>query len=74
MEVRLYGIIAEQAGTEHVNVDASNTDQLVEQLEERIIGLSQLSYAVAVQRKLVSGNVKLQGHEEVALLPPFAGG
>lgn len=74
MEVRLFGLIAEKAGTEVVNVSAPTAFTLMRALEERIQGLSALSYALAVDRRIVREDVALKGSEELALLPPFAGG
>ncbi|MCB0772059.1 MAG: MoaD/ThiS family protein [Flavobacteriales bacterium] len=74
MDVKLFGLIAEKAGTERMQLSAPDTDALLRALEQRIPGLSSLSYALAVDRKIVRDNVKLGGGEEIALLPPFAGG
>lgn len=67
-------MIAEQAGTEVMNVSAPTAFALKRALEERIEGLAGLSYAIAVDRRIVREDVALQGSEEIALLPPFAGG
>ncbi len=74
MVVRLYGMIAEKAGAEQVEVQASNTVELVVALREHVPGLDTLSYALAVDRTIVNESVNLTGKEEVAVLPPFAGG
>ena len=74
MDILLFGLIAEKAGTNSLNISATNTGALKQALEERIEGLSSLSYALAVDRKITHGNVELKGSEEIALLPPFAGG
>lgn len=74
MEVKLFGLIAEKAGTDSMHVEAPDLHALRKVLEERIDGLAGLSYAIAVDRKIVRDNVKLGGGEEIALLPPFAGG
>lgn len=74
MDVKLFGLIAEKVGTERMQLSAPDTDALLRALEQRIPGLSSLSYALAVDRKIVRDNVKLGGGEEIALLPPFAGG
>ena len=70
----LFGSIAEKAGTNRLKISATDTVTLKLALEERIEGLSSLSYAMAVDRKITHGNVELKGSEEIALLPPFAGG
>ena len=48
--------------------------ELRRSLAARISGLDQLSYAIAVDRRIVHQDVPLTGSEEIAVLPPFAGG
>lgn len=74
MELRLYGMIAEKAGADRIALNAASVLALKQAAEERIAGLADLSYAIAVDRRIVSGDAPLNGNEEVALLPPFAGG
>lgn len=74
MDIKLFGLIAEKAGTDSLRVSAADLNGLRKALEERIDGLAGLSYAIAVDRKIVRDNVALGGSEEIALLPPFAGG
>ncbi|MFZ1665232.1 MAG: MoaD/ThiS family protein [Flavobacteriales bacterium] len=74
MDVLLFGLIAEKAGTDKLSISATDTGELKQALEQRIEGLSALSYALAVDRKITNGIVELNGSEEIALLPPFAGG
>ncbi|HEY0976668.1 MAG TPA: MoaD/ThiS family protein [Flavobacteriales bacterium] len=74
MRVMLFGVLAERAGTDRVEVEATSVDALRRELEQRIPGLPRLSYAIAVDRVLVNDDRALSGNEEIALLPPFAGG
>ncbi|HRD53211.1 MAG TPA: MoaD/ThiS family protein [Flavobacteriales bacterium] len=74
MDVLLFGIIAERAGTHRLQVEASSTAELKRQLGARIDGMETLSYALAVDRVIVNDDVPLSGSEEIAVLPPFAGG
>lgn len=74
MDVLLFGVIAEKAGSDRLSISAPDTSSLMHALEQRIEGLSKLSYALAVDRKITRANLVLTGKEEVALLPPFAGG
>ncbi len=72
--MKLFGMLAEKAGAETMRVQAADTDGLRRALESHIAGLKGLSYAIAVNRQIIGKNEPLQGGEEVALLPPFAGG
>ena len=74
MEVLLFGLIAEQAGTDRLVVEAGTLNGLRTRLLERIPQLVKLSYAIAVDRTVVHGDTPLTGSEEIAVLPPFAGG
>lgn len=74
MEVLLFGLIAEAAGTDRIQVNATSIQELRELLVERVPSLKGLSYSVAVDRSLVHENLALNGNEEIAVLPPFAGG
>lgn len=74
MRVLLFGMIAEKAGAAEIEVSAISTHALKRDMEQRIPGLDRMSYALAVERRIVHEDVPLTGREEVALLPPFAGG
>lgn len=74
MEVMLFGMIAEKAEASRIEVKVSTVSELRARLAERITGLDRLSYAIAVDRQLVRGDLHLTGGEEIAVLPPFAGG
>lgn len=74
MEVKLFGMIAEKAGAETIAVAATTVHELRLAAEARIEGLAAMSYAIAVDRRIINGDAPLNGNEEVALLPPFAGG
>jgi len=74
MKVLLFGMIAEKAGAAEVSATAASAHALQRELEQRIPGLVRMSYALAIDRRIVKEDVPLTGKEEIALLPPFAGG
>jgi sulfur-carrier protein len=74
MDVLLFGIIAEKAGRERLTIAAADTRELRARLVEAMPFLASLSYAIAVDRHMLNGDLPLNGNEEIALLPPFAGG
>lgn len=74
MKVLLFGMIAEKAGTAALDLSAKSTLALKRELIGRIEGLDRMSFALAVDRVIVHDDVALTGTEEIALLPPFAGG
>jgi molybdopterin converting factor small subunit len=74
MKVLLFGSIAEKAQADILEVHAAGTQALRKLLAERIPGLDRMSFALAVDRVIVHDDRPLTGSEEIALLPPFAGG
>ena len=74
MRILLFGLIAEKAGTSMLMSEATSLTTLRQDMETRIPGLGMLSYAIAVDRRIVKEDMAFTGQEEVALLPPFAGG
>ena len=70
----LFGILAEKAGTDLLQLNAGSIASLKEQLAARIEHFDRYTYAIAVDRKIVKGDLALSGTEEIAVLPPFAGG
>lgn len=74
MKVLLFGIIAERAGAAELESHAPSLAMLKREMEQRITGLDAMSYAIAVDRRIVRDDMPLTGTEEIAVLPPFAGG
>jgi len=73
--VKFFGMIAEAAGINSVIVnDVNDTRELVQFLETGFPKIAQQKYAIAINKKSIKGNMKLSEGDEVALLPPFAGG
>lgn len=75
IQVKFFGPLTDVVGCSQLAM-AGIAD--VESLKKKILvdfpGLKNHSYMVAVGKKIVSGNVSLKSGDEVALLPPFAGG
>lgn len=74
MRVILFGIIAEKAGQEVIELRAESLHALRQLLIDRIPGMDSMSYAIAVDRVISNSDLPLRGDEEIAVLPPFAGG
>lgn len=75
MVVKLFGLLAEAAGSSTVEVkDSANTQALVAELSVRYPALKEFRYAIAIDRQLVREKTEIPSGAEVALLPPFAGG
>ena len=74
MNVLLFGVLADVTGTSEMNMKAMDTDSLKKELLSRFPMLSQYRFQFAVNKEQIRNNVSLSEADEVALLPPFAGG
>lgn len=54
--------------------DVVDTNSLKLLLKEKYPQLKEIKYAIAVDKKIVNGNIAIQDKSVVALLPPFSGG
>lgn len=73
LKVKYFGMIAEALGKESevLHVNFLTVDQLQQHYRNKI---KNVNYKIAVNHNLVDGNYLLKENDEVALLPPFAGG
>ena len=77
MEIRtlLFGKISDLTGHQELLIhDVENTADIRNKMEEKYPDLKGMNYMIAVDKKLIYGDVNLQNDSEVALLPPFSGG
>ena len=76
LKVKYFGMIAEWAGSTEQSVEFSGgtVSNLKTQLETEHPKLKGISYQVAVNQKIASVDEELNESNEIALLPPFAGG
>lgn len=74
--VKYFGMIADwMAATEaKVTVSGNTVTALRVQLETECDKLKGISYQVAVNQSIAEQNAELNENDEVAILPPFAGG
>jgi len=70
-----FGSVTDVTGTTAETVEAPATlDELSDWLLSRFPGLTNINYRFSVNRQLTTGNRALVDGDEIALLPPFAGG
>ena len=75
MKVLFFGRLKEVTGTGELEVDGfSSLEDLKKFLFEKYPNLKSEVFAIAVNLEVVSGNVNLKSEDEVAFLPPIAGG
>jgi molybdopterin synthase sulfur carrier subunit len=75
IKVLFFGVLAEvtQTGFKHYSNVRSFAD-LKQKIEEEYPETVHYNYSIAVNNELAIGDPRLQNGDEVAFLPPFAGG
>lgn len=77
MTIQFFASIAEITGCESVSLEGTTSDTYVlrERLEAKWPAIKNATYALAVNRKIVTHEpYPLTEKDEIALLPPFSGG
>jgi sulfur-carrier protein len=75
VNIIIFGQIADITGTDKLTVeDVNDTNALTKQLQDRFPRLSNIKYAIAVDKKIIKENTALSNNNTIALLPPFSGG
>lgn len=75
VEVLFFGVLAEKAGTNNINIEgAADLESLEKQVLEKYPFFRDFTYRISVNRLIVNGNEKLKDGDELAFMPPFAGG
>lgn len=75
MRVLFFGVLTDVTGCPHLELENfGDSTALDEHLRKRFPALQEKTYRLAVNRQLAEGPVPLKAGDEVALLPPFAGG
>ncbi len=76
LKIKYFGMAAEASGKEEELLDHNYTSvqTLKKELLSKYSGLANINFKVVVNQNIVDDNWLLSGDEEIALLPPFAGG
>ena len=74
MHVKLFGLLAERIGSPGIDLDATSLSALRKALDDRLGSSEKLVYSLAVDHRITHDDLPLSGNEEIAALPPFAGG
>lgn len=73
LKLKYFGMIAEALNkeSEELDIEAITVSDLVDYYQNQ---LDNINFKVAVNHNIVNTDYKLNNNDEVALLPPFAGG
>ena len=76
LSLNYFGMIAEATNVqqEKLDVEVQTINDLKLTLIEKYPAMAKLNYQFAVNQHLVEDNFQLSKGDEIALLPPFAGG
>lgn len=76
LSVKYFGMIAEAIGKseEQLEITENSVSGLDTFLKNKYAKLESINYKFAVNKALVEGIERLKENDEIALLPPFAGG
>ncbi len=77
MEVKVlfFGVLAEVSGTalKHYN-EVRSTEDLILKIQDDFPEIVHYNYRIAVNGEITGGAQSLKTGDEIALMPPFAGG
>ena len=77
IKVKYFGMLSELVGKEQEVLEmesGSDTSALKEKLFKKYDSLSTYDYKLALNLDLIQGEASLKDNDEVAFLPPYAGG
>ena len=75
MKIKLFGMLADKAQANEIEVsDVSTKEQLIQKVNNNHPSFNGLEYKVCVNQAISQGDQHISPDDEIALLPPYAGG
>ncbi|MDX2413595.1 MAG: MoaD/ThiS family protein [Bacteroidales bacterium] len=75
IKVLLFGVLAEKAGESKLTVEnIKDIESLKEYMFTKFPDFKNLTFQISINQSLIHENMLLKNGDEVAFLPPFAGG
>lgn len=75
VKVIFFGHLGEKTGTSKTEVeDVSSLNELRSKLAHEFSILGEFDFLIAVNQEVVKGDCELKDGDEIAYMPPFAGG
>jgi len=75
INVLFFGILSEVSGNNTLQIkDIENIRQLKSYLWKTYPKMKEMDFRIAINKEIVDGKVDFKDGDEIALLPPFAGG
>ncbi len=75
INVLFFGVLSEITGKDILSLnDIEDTTALNNMLRDEYTEIKSVTYRIAVNKEIIDTNTKLNEGDEVAFMPPFAGG
>jgi len=76
IKLHFFGVFREMIGSDYIllNIDNTDTLKLKRYLIKNFPSIGDIPFTLCVNDEIVSGNISLKDGDEVAILPPVAGG
>ena len=75
MNIKVFGQLTDVFHGENIVIEnAADITELKNQLVDLFPALSEKTFVIAVNKKIIHENLPLAHNAEIALLPPFSGG
>jgi len=74
VKVLFFGVLTEVTGKKEEQFSVGDLDSLVNHLKSKYLLFADYNFVIAVNRSVIKSNVLLNHGDEVAFMPPFAGG
>ena len=74
LKILLFGMLADRFQDQLEMELVRDTDSLKQKLSELDQAFVNIPFSIAVNKKIISQNQAIDPSDEIALLPPFAGG
>ena len=75
IKVLLLGILSERAdNSKFIIEDVKDKNELMQKIAMEYSVLKKTNYLIAVNQEVINNNIVLRDGDEIALMPPFAGG
>jgi molybdopterin synthase sulfur carrier subunit len=75
ISILIFGQLTDITGADRISLPGiADTTSLINELNDQYPELINVKYRIAVDKKIITGNVAINEHSTIALMPPFSGG
>ena len=75
MNILFFGVLTDIVEAQRIEIaSVSTTDELIIFMELKYPEIRKHNYQIVINQKKIEGNMSINSNDEIAFLPPFAGG